>query len=109
MVPDLIDTLWNVKEDIKVVVEFTDGDLIDTLWNVKKKSGKYAKSWTRFNRYIVECKGVHHMQSVRRKRDLIDTLWNVKLVPYAVYYEDDTGFNRYIVECKGHTKRKTRG
>ena len=22
--------------------------------------------------------------------DLIDTLWNVKLVPYAVYYEDDT-------------------
>ena len=32
---DLIDTLWNVKEDETVRAKMDARDLIDTLWNVK--------------------------------------------------------------------------
>ena len=32
---DLIDTLWNVKSLVLLVVRTVLGDLIDTLWNVK--------------------------------------------------------------------------
>ena len=32
-------------------------DLIDTLWNVKALSVTNGNGATRFNRYIVECKG----------------------------------------------------
>ena len=35
LVLDLIDTLWNVKASVKVVVSDKSVDLIDTLWNVK--------------------------------------------------------------------------
>ena len=37
VLPDLIDTLWNVKISNKIYTEEAGKDLIDTLWNVKKK------------------------------------------------------------------------
>ena len=33
------------------------GDLIETLWNVKNNVSKITATTTRFNRDIVECKG----------------------------------------------------
>ena len=94
------------------------------MWNVKQIAVASQKSVTaRFNRYIVECKGVHGVKAVAQTAlDLIDTLWNVKLkgfpigrtkhgdlidtlwnVKVAVEPEAVVApfrFNRYIVECK---------
>ena len=54
-------------------------DLIDTLWNVKPAGQNYKiASGERFNRYIVECKGVTDLLGQACPVDLIDTLWNVK-------------------------------
>ena len=37
--PELIDTLWNVNEEIIAFKAFATYELIDTLWNVNKRSG----------------------------------------------------------------------
>ena len=55
---DLIDTLWNVKQDEKLANSQCAQDLIDTLWNVKSLRA--------------------HRELQREHLDLIDTLWNVK-------------------------------
>ena len=34
---ELIDTLWNVNQDRKKMVETTGFELIDTLWNVNSE------------------------------------------------------------------------
>ena len=34
-IPDLIETLWNVKDDWPPVTSRDHKDLIETLWNVK--------------------------------------------------------------------------
>ena len=39
-IPDLIDTLWNVKAIINEGAFVDNWDLIDTLWNVKPASGR---------------------------------------------------------------------
>ena len=77
---DLIDTLWNVKEQPDEILDWLDGDLIDTLWNVKAFST---------------------VSTAALFMDLIDTLWNVKanIAPPPEFISN--GFNRYIVECKG--------
>ena len=59
MYHDLIDTLWNVKQESGINGNTSTLDLIDTLWNVKE-----------FNSLIRASISVP---------DLIDTLWNVKL------------------------------
>ena len=57
-----------------------EGDLIETLWNVKRRTlTNICSGPCRFNRDIVECKDVYH----------IDEDFQA------------TGFNRDIVECKG--------
>ena len=54
-------------------------DLIDTLWNVKQSCACINNAAVlRFNRYIVECKGVLLPYHRCQVCDLIDTLWNVK-------------------------------
>ena len=62
---DLIDTLWNVKEHpTHWLKEFLD--LIDTLWNVKSETPSAQGGLrSRFNRYIVECKGRSMQDSTR--------------------------------------------
>ena len=79
---DLIDTLWNVKAVAVPQLPAVAADLIDTLWNVKNII-VYCRNIhdVRFNRYIVECKGI----------------------AFAVYPCSRYGFNRYIVECKAKT------
>ena len=79
----------------------------------------------RFNRDIVECKGIHRRHQWRCCQDLIETLWNVKLKQYSVVFNANKdlietlwnvklmivtvtaliafGFNRDIVECKVKT------
>ena len=107
---DLIDTLWNVKSTEYTVPQIAVADLIDTLWNVKVAvepeavvapfrfnryiveckgiAGSFARRFgTGFNRYIVECKEPYRLGSLEGVYDLIDTLWNVKLVI------DSAGFN----------------
>ena len=57
MFPDLIETLWNVKEYQKLNGETGVDDLIETLWNVKRiASFSSSTADCRFNRDIVECK-----------------------------------------------------
>ena len=98
-------------------------DLIDTLWNVKVSYVDFRLSAVpRFNRYIVECKGGWVFIETFWRFDLIDTLWNVKVYRRrdAIYHFQDLidtlwnvkdcdcerngflgyRFNRYIVECK---------
>ena len=56
-VTDLIDTLWNVKRSVNIVIDPSRSDLIDTLWNVKTMKKLDVDLRSRgFNRYIVECK-----------------------------------------------------
>ena len=54
-------------------------DLIETLWNVKDMSCRTRSPESRgFNRDIVECKGGCVGERVASDFDLIETLWNVK-------------------------------
>ena len=76
---DLIDTLWNVKFYCYRDCNAFEKDLIDTLWNVKIRQLQQMKICSsRFNRYIVECKGERDGRLEPSRCDLIDTLWNVK-------------------------------
>ena len=57
---DLIETLWNVKNQVFAIDSRRVCDLIETLWNVKLIKticDYYARK--RFNRDIVECKGAY--------------------------------------------------
>ena len=65
MAPDLIDTLWNVKEILQKTGFQSDLDLIDTLWNVKLLRQRNFLKQIRFNRYIVECKVVKSAADVK--------------------------------------------
>ena len=56
--PELIDTLWNVNQELAVISKFQLMELIDTLWNVNHAC----------NDRKLSCPG-----------ELIDTLWNVNL------------------------------
>ena len=54
----LIETLWNVKYWNVKLKQYCFKGLIETLWNVK--AGRLRLFWglSRFNRNIVECKGI---------------------------------------------------
>ena len=58
--PDLIETLWNVKSFVFLKIFRKLLDLIETLWNVKD-------DWPPV--------------TSRDHKDLIETLWNVKYHP----------------------------
>ena len=60
-----------------------DTDLIDTLWNVKEDGRGSQDGSFGFNRYIVECKVGRSLISESETADLIDTLWNVKRFFFA--------------------------
>ncbi len=78
--PDLIDTLWNVKFVAALSVCFPLFRF--NRYIVECKVEKYARginSGKRFNRYIVECKAAAMTSVATTHIDLIDTLWNVKL------------------------------
>ena len=53
---ELIDTLWNVNDDICSLSLFLLFELIDTLWNVNLTATVSKKCSLRINRYIMECK-----------------------------------------------------
>ena len=53
---ELIDTLWNVNEVVRIRCDLSTLELIDTLWNVNKIAEAVGKGYTRINRYIMECK-----------------------------------------------------
>ena len=76
---DLIETLWNVKDGLRIQRSRESIDLIETLWNVKD----------------------HRSEDQKRSRfDLIETLWNVKSVETGKNNNVNLRFNRDIVECK---------
>ena len=53
----LIETLWNVKKPVCMMLVLIPLVLIETLWNVKKiNSIYYFEPGGRINRNIVECK-----------------------------------------------------
>ena len=52
----LIETLWNVKEEVANSEKSFKRVLIETLWNVKTSSPCMLPRSPRINRNIVECK-----------------------------------------------------
>ena len=40
---ELIDTLWNVNEVVRIRCDLSTLELIDTLWNVNKYNRKYVQ------------------------------------------------------------------
>ena len=76
-------------------------DLIDTLWNVKfHRLRKAVSGRRRFNRYIVECK-----EGAIWFRDRLSSRFNRYIVECKAWNRNkignnETRFNRYIVECK---------
>ena len=94
--------MWNVKNIVVYCRNINNIDLIDTLWNVKQQmlEGHHTDSG-RFNRYIVECKAICDViEAVKEKR------FNRYIVECKGRWSDASGFredrfNRYIVECKG--------
>ena len=75
----LIETLWNVKNNVGSSGWASSTVLIETLWNVKK-----IKPGINFPGFLV----------------LIETLWNVKKTVVAVIGSLNKCINRNIVECK---------
>ncbi len=53
---ELIDTLWNVNQNLGFLEISTVPELIDTLWNVNQPGKRDGVKWGRINRYIMECK-----------------------------------------------------
>ena len=74
----LIETLWNVKLDISMVVYPSFLVLIETLWNVKQIILRNGGSAPCINRNIVECKVYNDENGSTFTAVLIETLWNVK-------------------------------
>ena len=62
----LIDTQWNVKDEIQVSVDDVNEVLIDTQWNVKQIEVTATSVYNSFNRYIVECKGATYQTGLLR-------------------------------------------
>ena len=57
LLPVLIETLWNVKNIIRIVYSNDNFVLIETLWNVKRNvAGSNNTTVACINRNIVECK-----------------------------------------------------
>ena len=79
MVIVLIETLWNVKEDIQNQILHECKVLIETLWNVKEEK---------------------NLLVVFQLEVLIETLWNVKVSITSSYTFSPDSINRNIVECK---------
>ena len=75
---ELIDTLWNVNESVKIFKTSRVDELIDTLWNVNSTSIHVLYSFIiGINRYIMECKCAIPSTFLSLSMELIDTLWNV--------------------------------
>ena len=53
---ELIDTLWNVNEDVLQELADMVDELIDTLWNVNTHYALTLLRLLGINRYIMECK-----------------------------------------------------
>ena len=53
---ELIDTLWNVNEVVRIRCDLSTLELIDTLWNVNLVETMIFLLCQRINRYIMECK-----------------------------------------------------
>ena len=54
----LIETLWNVKRHMALIISALKTVLIETLWNVKYDIGDlWSQDGGGINRNIVECKG----------------------------------------------------
>ena len=54
---ELIDTLWNVNQNLRRTRDGCCFELIDTLWNVNLDvAALYRYAVSRINRYIMECK-----------------------------------------------------
>ena len=66
LLPDLIETLWNVKSFVTPTLFFAVPDLIETLWNVKTLS---------------------NVATTSSSKDLIETLWNVKASFYCFHVQ----------------------
>ena len=79
-----------------------DEDLIETLWNVKEDEvASYVEELLGFNRDIVECKEklekIALIKNERFNRDIVEC----KVLFFHCPNQITARFNRDIVECKG--------
>ena len=80
--------------------------LIETLWNVKEDVRHRGENLhTGINRNIVECKDLNAERDRGSSTVLIETLWNVKNLRAPRKLTEEQSINRNIVECKAAKKR----
>ena len=102
----LIETSWNVKDDLLSANSCSSTVLIETSWNVKpvatvqqplqfriNRNIVECKVWKKIsnhddvsciNRNIVECKAAQSMKEFSKEIVLIETSWNVKFARASV-------------------------
>ena len=97
----LIDTWWNVNEEIKSEVKIDDTSFNRYMVECELMKQKYFLHFSgSFNRYMVECELDYDGLVLRVEQVLIDTWWNVNHPMKWVFTTGYTGFNRYMVECE---------
>ena len=74
--------------------------LIETYWNVKDEIQHLIKCDLSINRNILECKVKEKFLISRKPVVLIETYWNVKKAVIASVTISETRINRNILECK---------
>ena len=99
----LIETSWNVKEDVQDKIKKFDIGINRNIVECKVQLfGVMQDVLIGINRNIVECKGITGRGWRSGSSVLIETSWNVKVVKLT--NEDGLkGINRNIVECKVYT------
>ena len=76
---EIIETYWNVKEDLFLSYRRGRKEIIETYWNVKKTTA---------------------LEERCSNSEIIETYWNVKEVRYSQGGNATCGNNRNILECK---------
>ena len=101
----LIETYWNVKEDVQLFLKRLRKVLIETYWNVKIE---YNKMIMRTMSVLIETywnvKVLVTRKRIFQKDVLIETYWNVKDFDEKNCVDLSLSINRNILECKGITQ-----
>ena len=101
----LIETYWNVKEDVQLFLKRLRKVLIETYWNV---TIEYNKMIMRKMSVLIETfwnvKVLVTRKRIFQKDVLIETYWNVKDFDEKNCVDLSLSINRNILECKGITQ-----
>ena len=96
----LIETYWNVNEDIHYLIDNDLIVLIETYWNVNFVAVYGHPDDFRINRNILECKLAPSDTQASSDTVLIETYWNVNSRHEESYICCHLSINRNILECK---------